>query len=395
MEPVDVILRDGGTLRLRAPRADDADAIVAFFSQLSARSRFQRFHGFADAGERFAGTLVEPDWDERGALVGVEGEPGDETIVAVGNYVRLRDRKVAEAAFAVADDWQRRGVGTRLLEQLASRAGSSGIDAFVAEVLSDNASMLAVFENIGFKPARTLEAGVVEVRFPIAATAAYTTRMDERDHVAVTASLRPFFEPRTVAVVGASPRRGSIGGELFRNVLTAGFTGAAYPVNRSGEPVGGVKAFTAIAEIEDTLDLVVICVPGEHVLAAAEDALRHGTKALCVISAGFAEMGAEGRERQNDLLAVVRAHGARLVGPNCLGIASAAVGLNATFAPRAFPPEGSGSRRRAARSGSRCSNGQRPGVSGFRHSCRSGTRPTCRRTTCSSGGRTTRAPTSS
>jgi acetate---CoA ligase (ADP-forming) len=335
---VDVILRDGGTLRLRAPRIDDADGIVAFFSRLSSRSRFQRFHGFADAGERFAHTLVDPDWNERGALVGVAGEAGDETIIGVGNYVRLRDRRIAEAAFAVADDWQRRGVGTRLLEQLASRAGESGIDAFVAEVQSDNASMLAVFANIGFKPTRTLEGGVVEVEFSIATTAAYTARMDERDHVAVTASLRPFFEPRSVAVIGASPRRGSIGGELFRNIQTAGFTGPAYPVNRSGEPVGGASAFTAIAEIEETLDLIVICVPGEHVLGAAEDALRHGTKALCVISAGFAEMGPEGRERQNELLALVRAHGARLVGPNCLGIASTSVGLNATFAPRPFPP---------------------------------------------------------
>ena len=314
MEPVDVILRDGGTLRLRAPRADDADGIVGFFSRLSDRSRFQRFHGFADAGERFARTLVDPDWDERGALVGVAGEPGEETIIGVGNYVRLRNRRVAEAAFAVADDWQRRGVGTRLLEQLASRAGESGIDAFVAEVLADNASMLAVFENIGFKPTRTLEGGVVEVRFPIAKTVAFTDRVDQRDHVAVTASLRPFFEPRSVAVVGASPRRGSIGGELFRNILTAGFTGSAYPVNRGGEPVGGVRAFTTIAEIGETLDLIVICVPGEHVLGAAEDALRHGTKAICVISAGFAETGPEGRQRQNDLLALVRAHGARLVG---------------------------------------------------------------------------------
>ena len=141
---------------------------IAFFSELSDRSRFLRFHGFADTGERLIRTMIEPDWDENGSLIGVTGEAGEETLVAVANYVRLRDRRVAEAAFAVADGWQRRGVGTRLLEQLATRAGESGIDEFVAEVLPDNASMLGVFENVGFKPTRTLEGGVVEVRFPIA-----------------------------------------------------------------------------------------------------------------------------------------------------------------------------------------------------------------------------------
>jgi acetyl coenzyme A synthetase (ADP forming)-like protein len=334
---VDVILRDGSTMRLRPPGEEDVPAIVAFFGGLSVHSRFLRFHGLAAAGDRFAGTLVEPDWEEKGSFVGVAGEAENEEIVAVGNYVRLRDRRAAEAAFAVADAYQRRGIGTRLLEQLAARAAVHGIEDFVAEVLPENATMLGVFENVGFRVTRALEGGVYEVRFPIGQTEGYRQRVDERDHVGVTASLRPFFQPSTVAVVGASARRGSIGGELFRNVLTSGFTGAAYPVNRSGEPVAGVRAYGSIEEVPDRIDLCVICLPGERVLGAAEEALRTGTRALCVISAGFAEVGPEGRERQEQLLGMVRAHGARLVGPNCLGIASAAVGLNATFAPRAFP----------------------------------------------------------
>ena len=334
---VDVILRDGTTLRLHAPGEADAQPLVNFFEALSTRSRFLRFHGFAQAGERFVRTLLEPDWTEKGSLVGVVGEQDEERVVAVGNYVRLHDRRVAEAAFAVADDWQRRGIGTRLLEQLAGRAAEQGIEAFVAEVLPENEAMLRVFGDVGFKAERVLEGGVVEVRFPIAPTAGYRARVDERDHVAVTASLRPFFEPHAVAVIGASPRRGSIGGELYRNVLAGGFTGVAYPVNRGAEPVGGVRAYASVAEIPDPIDLAVVCVPGERVLEAAESVLAAGTKALCVISAGFAEIGEEGRRRQDALLALVRAHGARLLGPNCLGIASAAVSLNATFAPRAFP----------------------------------------------------------
>jgi acetyl coenzyme A synthetase (ADP forming)-like protein len=311
--------------------------VTAFFADLSVRSRFLRFHGFTAAGDRFVRSFVEPDWAERGSLIGVLGDGFAARIVGVGNYVRLREPQSAEAAFAVADELQGKGIGTRLLEQLAQRAAAHGIEAFIAEVLPENSTMLSVFESAGFVPTRTLDGGVVEVRFPIEATEGYRARVDERDHVAVTASLRPFFEPRTVAVVGASARRGSIGGELLRNILAGGFTGAAYPVNRSGEPVAGVRAFRSFEEIGDQIDLCVVCLPGDLVLAAAEDALRTGTRSLCVISAGFAETGPEGAARQEQLLTLVRAHGARLIGPNCLGIATAAVGLNATFAPRAFP----------------------------------------------------------
>jgi len=155
--------------------------------------------------------------------------------------------------------------------------------------------------------------------------------------VAVAASLRPFFEPTAVAVIGASTRRGSIGGELFRNILAGDFTGAAYPVNARGEPVAGVRAYSSVEEIPDQVDLAVIAVPGERVLDAAESALRSGVRALCVISAGFAEIGPEGLERQERLLALVRAHGGRMIGPNCLGIALSGPRLNATFGPPGIP----------------------------------------------------------
>ena len=109
-------------------------------------------------------------------------------------------------------------------------------------------------------------------------------------------------------------------------------------MNSSGTPVAGVHAYRSIAEIDGPVDLAVICVPGAHVLDAAESALAAGVRALCVISAGFAEAGAEGAERQDALLALVRAHGARMVGPNCLGIAVSGAHLEATFAARPLPP---------------------------------------------------------
>ena len=330
-QPVDVILRDGSTLRLRFPSPADAEALLAFFSGLSQQSLYRRFHGLPSVDERLVEPLLHADGRESAVLAGSI----DDRIVAVANFVRLRDPAAAEVAFAVADEYQRRGIGTRLLEQLAALAAAQGIERFVATVLPDNRRMLRVFEAVGFEVTRDLAGGEVELTFPIAATRHYLEQVETRDHEAVVASLRPFFEPESVAVVGASPRRGSIGGELFRNVLEADFVGAAYPVNTRGESVAGVRAYASIDEIPDAIDLAVICVPGERVIDAAEEALRQGVRALCVISAGFAEIGSEGAERQERLLALTRAHGARLIGPNCLGVASATSRLNATFAAKA------------------------------------------------------------
>jgi acetyl coenzyme A synthetase (ADP forming)-like protein len=331
---VDVILKDGGTLRLRPPAAADADAVLEFLQGLSERSLYLRFHGIRNVDDTLAGTLLDPDWVETGVLAGWLGD----RIVGIANYVRLRDPRLAEAAFVVADSEQGRGIGTRLLEQLAERAAATGVTRFVADVMAENRAMLSVFTGAGFDVVRELEHGEVEVSFPIAATEAFQERVEERDHVAVAASLRPFFEPSSVAVIGASRRRGSIGGELFRNVLEADFEGAAYPVNRGSEPVAGVRGYGSITDIPDAVELAVICVPGPLVLEAAGEALAKGVRALCVISSGFAETGAAGVERQEQLLALVRSHGARLLGPNCLGIASSKPKLNATFAPRALPP---------------------------------------------------------
>jgi len=335
---VDVILRDGSTLRLRAPAHNDAGALVAFFGRLSKHSLYLRFHGIRHVDAGLVEHVLDPNWVDNGALIGsLADADGGERIVALAEYARLRDPMVAEVAFTIADEFQGRGAAPRLLEQLAVRAADVGIESFVAEVLLENNAMLSVFRDAGFEVSRALEGGEVEVHFPIASTHTFRAHVEERDHLAVAASLRPFFAPSTVAVIGASKRRGSIGGELFRNILAADFAGAAYPVNRGGAAVAGVRGYDAIDEIPDQIDLAVICVPGDRVLESADAALRQGVRALCVISAGFAEVGSVGAERQRQLLALVRAHGARLVGPNCLGIAVPALGLNATFAPRALP----------------------------------------------------------
>ena len=338
----DVILRDGRTLRLRAPVPGDRDALTTFLGALSPQSMSQRFHAAVKPRAGLIEPFLQPDWIDRGSLIGLMGDAGGERVVALASYDRLRDPTAAEVAFAVAEELQGVGVGTRLLEQLAGRAAAAGVERLVFEILPGNRQMLAVVRGAGLAVDSRASRGVIEATMLIEPTGDYLARVDDRDHVAVAASLRGFLAPASVAVYGASARRGTIGGELFRNVLAGGFAGAVYPVNLRAEAVEGIPGRTSLAGVGPPVDLALVCVPASAVLGAAADALEAGVRSLCVISAGFAEVGEQGAARQEKLLALVRAHGGRLIGPNCLGIASPAHRLNATFAAGAVPPGGVG-----------------------------------------------------
>ena len=161
--------------------------------------------------------------------------------------------------------------------------------------------------------------------------------MDE----SVTA-LRHILQPHSVAVVGASRRRGTIGGEVFHNAVTSGFAGPVFPVNVSAGSVQSVAAYRSVLDIPETPDLAVIAVPASGVCQAARECAAKGVKALVVISAGFAEVGPEGAARQAQLLRICREAGMRLVGPNCMGVLNPLPGvrLNATFIPK-LPDPGS------------------------------------------------------
>lgn len=155
------------------------------------------------------------------------------------------------------------------------------------------------------------------------------------------ADLSGLLRPRSVAVIGASSRRGTIGAEIVHNLLQSGFNGPVYPVNPTAISVQSVRAWPDVGSIPDPVDLAVLVVPRDHVLPVVEACLAKGVKGLLVITAGFKETGAEGAELERIIAQKVRAAGARMVGPNCLGIVTtdAATRLDATFAPT-FPPAG-------------------------------------------------------
>ncbi|MGO9975524.1 MAG: GNAT family N-acetyltransferase [Solirubrobacteraceae bacterium] len=323
----DVLLRDGSTLRLQAPTPDDFDDIRVFYEGLSTQSRYFRFHGFGRL-DTIARATADAGGIERFALIGRHGG----RVVAACNYEGLREPGVAEVAFAVADDDQQRGIGTRMLEQLAAVAAERGISRFDAAVLAENRPMMRVFQNAGFAIRRE-GFGEITVSLDITPTEAVMERIAERDHFATIESLRPVLAPASVAVVGATEEPGNVGRAIVANISGGGFAGVVVPVNPMGGVVCSRRAARGLAELEEAPDLVILAVDGEEVLAWAEHAAVVGARALLVVPGGPERDGAASQMREERLLEIVRDGGLRLIGPNALGLLNTdpRVRMNATF----------------------------------------------------------------
>jgi len=153
--------------------------------------------------------------------------------------------------------------------------------------------------------------------------------------------LPELFEPKSLAVIGASNRPGSVGGTLFRNVLKAGYRGVAYPVNPSSKSVSGVHCYPNIASLPETPDLGIVIVPAPHVAGVVDELGRAGTQGVIVISSGFREVGGAGIPLEDELIRTAAKYRMSLVGPNCFGLLNTdpAVSLNATFSEN-LPPRG-------------------------------------------------------
>ena len=331
----DVLLRDGSTLRLQAPTPGDYDDIKAFFDGLSPESRYMRFHG-AGRTDIAARAAAEAGGVDRVALIARHGGP----VVAVAGFDGLREPRAAEVAFAVADDFRRRGAGTRMLEQLAEIAAERGIDRFDAEVLFDNQAMLGVFEGAGFGVRRRGSFGELTVSLDITPSEAARERIDERDHFAAVAALRPILAPSSIAVAGAAATPGNLGRAVLANVIAGGFAGAVTAVNRAGGVVCSLRAARSLAELDVAAELVIIAAAGEDVLELAAEAAAAGARALLVLPAGPDGDGAASGERAERLLEIVRDAGLRMVGPGSLGVLNTAaeVSLNATFSAASVRP---------------------------------------------------------
>jgi acyl-CoA synthetase (NDP forming)/GNAT superfamily N-acetyltransferase len=333
----DVLLRDGRTAHIRPIEPADTDLLVEFYGRVSDESKYFRFFTpMPRLSDKDIVRFTRVDHVDRVAFIVLLGG----RMIAVGRYDVVRPAE-AEVAFLVEDEHQGRGIAQLLLEHLAQAGRERGVERFTAEVLPDNRKMINTFRDAGYRVASAYDEGVMTLEFPIDPTDTAMGLMATREHRAEAASIEKFFNPQSIAVIGASRREATIGQALVRNIVTGNFSGRVYAVNQTAEAVSGLPAFATVADIPGEVDLAIVAVPAEAVQDVVLDCAAKGVHGLVVISSGFAETGEEGRQRQRRLVGLARSYGLRLIGPNCLGIINTAPGvcLNASLSPVA-PPRG-------------------------------------------------------
>lgn len=328
----DVLLRDGTIARVRDAVTGDRDGLVELHDALSDRDRYKRFFHVGDLdGARFVeGLLPRLTHDEAVAKVAIV----DGHVVGLATGTKTGRAGEAELALVVATRYAHHGVATLLLEHLAVAAADSGVTDFVTYVMADDAAAFDVIRHSGFEITSIPQQEIVELRFPVRLTDHVLEAMISREQRADADSLRALLRPRSVAVIGASRRVDHAGHQVVRNLLRAGFTGTIHPVNRHGDYLLGLGCHSSILEVAP-VDLAIVAVPAAEVLEVVRECARGGVRNLVVLTSGFAEDGPEGRRLQDEVLAIARGAGMRLVGPNCLGIANTDpdVRLDATFSP--------------------------------------------------------------
>lgn len=328
------LLADGTTVRVRPVGAADRAAVLRLYEHMSpANLRLRFFSSGSLLARRATDALCRDAGPGDRALL---AETADDVVgIAEYHVVPADGPATAEVALAVADEWHHRGVGTLLLEHLVDLARAAGVRVLTADALSENLPVIRVFADLGLPVRRRYEGSEIHVRVALVPDERYLDTLDARGRTADVASLRPLLRPRSVAVVGAGHRPGSVGRAILRNLRANGFTGPVHVVNPHGPALDGLPCHPSVAALPDAPDLAVLAVPAPAVPAVAEECGARGVRALAVVTAGLDADQAAG------LRAACRRHGMRLVGPNCLGLANTErdVRLDATFAAR-FPLPG-------------------------------------------------------
>ncbi|MET9696954.1 GNAT family N-acetyltransferase [Streptomyces sp. NPDC006529] len=345
----DVVLRDGGTARIRPITPEDAERLVSFYEQVSDESKYYRFFApYPRLSAKDVHRFTHHDYVDR---VGLAATVGGEFIATV-RYDRIGPdgrpasgaADEAEVAFLVQDAHQGRGVASALLEHIGAVARERGIRRFAAEVLPANVKMIKVFKEVGYQQKRTFEDGSVHLDLDLEPTAESLAVQRAREQRAEARSVQRLLAPRSVAVIGASRSGTGVGAAALRNLRDSGFEGALHAVNHAvtSETLLGVRAYRTLGGIGEPVDLAVVAVPAERVPEVVADCGKHGVQGLVVLSAGYGESGPTGLERQRELVRQARTYGMRIVGPNAFGVINTAPGvrLNASLAPAPTPEPG-------------------------------------------------------
>ncbi|MEV7592959.1 GNAT family N-acetyltransferase [Streptomyces sp. NPDC089922] len=345
----DVVLRDGGTARIRPITTEDAGRLVSFYEQVSDESKYYRFFApYPRLSDRDVHRFTHHDYVDR---VGLAATVGEEFIGTV-RYDRIgpdgrpasAPADAAEVAFLVQDAHQGRGVASALLEHIGAVARERGIRRFAAEVLPANSKMIKVFTDAGYEQKRSFEDGSVHLSLGLEPTAESLAVQLAREQRAEARSVQRLLAPGSVAVVGVSRSGGGVGAAALRNLRDSGFHGHLYAVNEAvtSDLLDGVRAYRTLGAVGAPVDLAVIAVPAERVPDAVAACGEHGVQGLVVLSAGYGDSGPAGLARQRELVRQVRSYGMRLIGPNAYGVINTAreVRLNASLTPAPLPMHG-------------------------------------------------------
>lgn len=336
-----VILRDGSTATIRPSDPTDAAIMQEFVNRLSPESRRHRFFSESKPSADVIATLCDSANPGRQVtLIVTRIWDGRLRILAAGSYW-AKDEATVEVAMAVDDGFHGKGLGTLLLERLALLAIRYGFTRLWAVTHAENLAMREVFRESGFTAREAYEGDDMEVELSLIPTAATIARLETRDRLATTASLRPFFHPKSVAVIGASRHPSHIGYRLLEALVANQYRGSIYPVNPKATEIISIRTYPSVLAIPGQVDLAVIAVPRDGVLSVVDDCAAKGVRACVVITSGFAEVGTEGAALQHQLVEKIRQHGMRMIGPNCFGLLNTDpnVRLNATFTSL-FPQAG-------------------------------------------------------
>ena len=245
LDPVYALLADGTTVGIRLAAPDDFDAVKAMHEAMSPDNSYLRFFNISRHSAEIEARRIcrDPAPGSLALLAVADGE-----LVGVASYVPLQDQPgQAEVAFAVADHMHDRGIATLLLEHLVSLARSRQVVTFKAETLTENKAMLQVFANAGLPVQRRYVDGVYELTFPLPSRDqdSYLDVVAERERRADVASLRHIFAPESVAVIGASRRRGTVGRAILDNIRAGGYGGRLYTVNPRARQIGGERCLAS------------------------------------------------------------------------------------------------------------------------------------------------------
>ncbi|MFJ4275940.1 GNAT family N-acetyltransferase [Streptomyces coelicoflavus] len=322
---IHALLADGTTVRIRAVEPEDRDQLHRLYEEMSPENLRMRFFAVSPGSAALAADhACEPARPGRRALVAeLQGR-----IIGLAEYDAGDERGSADLAVAVAEGMHHRGVGTLLVEHLASAARADGITFFRADALSENREVMRLFTDLGLRVTRRADGPETRCTITLDQDDAYLRAVEDRGRTADLASMEPLFRPRAVAVVGVGRRPGSVGRAVLRHLITGGFTGRLFAVNPHAHALLGVPSYPAVAELPFPPDLVVVATPAPAVPTVAEESGKAGVRALAVVSAGLDSVQAQA------LLTACRTYGMRLVGPNCLGVANTdpALRMDATFA---------------------------------------------------------------